>query len=148
MHVYMGGIYDMQGERNFSALKIGPDGKVEQTAFDYVREHPGFGKISYQVPPEQQVQDILDFFDQSVSNGTLVGYGPGNSPRRRLRALRCMIRAAGVLIRCEYYGWAKMILRAVDRRTDGERRPQDFVVGEAVPTLNQMVNDLIEDLTS
>jgi uncharacterized delta-60 repeat protein len=104
--------------------------------------------VVVEIPPEQQIQDILDFFDQSVSDGTLVGYGPGPCSARRLRALRCMIKSAGVLIKCEYYGWATMILRAVDKKTDGEPRPPDFVAGEAVPTLNQMVKDLIEDLTS
>ena len=107
----------------------------------------GVGVI-VEIPPEQQIQNILDFFNQSVSDGTLVGYGPGNSPEKRLNALRNMIKAAGDLINAECYAQAIEQLESINKKTDGERRPPDFVVGEAIPTLNQMVKALIEDLSS
>jgi len=102
--------------------------------------------IVVELPPEQQIQAILDFIDASVEDGTMVAYGPGNRPGRRLRALKHMVRSAGRLIDAGYSNWAVCVLRCVDRKTDGKRRPPDFVVGEAVPTLNTMVNDLIADL--
>ena len=102
--------------------------------------------IVVEIPPEQQIQDILNFIDESVANGTLIPYGPGNHPERRLCALKSMIRSAGSLIEAGYPEWAACILKAVDKKTDGERRPPDFVVGEATAALNQMVNDLIDDL--
>ena len=102
--------------------------------------------IAVEIPPEQQIQAILDFIDASVADGTLIPYGPGNHPERRLCALKGMIRSAGTLIEAGYPDWAVCILHAVDKKTDGERRPPDFVVGEATETLNTMVKDLIDDL--
>lgn len=104
--------------------------------------------VVVEIPPAQQIQNILDFFNQSVSDGTLVGYGPGNSPEKRLNALRNMINAAGDLINDECYAQAIEQLESIDKKTDGEQRPPDFVVGEAVPVLNQMVKNLIADLSS
>ena len=112
----------------------------------------GLGTVDV-VPPEQQIQDILDFYDDSVANETLVG----NSPRRcfygqyraalRLRALRCMIKSAGDLINAGAYDLAVRQLKSVAKKTDGQRRPMDFVVGDSVETLNAMVDQLIADLT-
>jgi hypothetical protein len=104
--------------------------------------------VLVEIPPEEQIQNILDCFDQSVSDGTLLGYGPGNSPEKRLNALRNMICAASDLINAGYYAQAIEQLESVDKKTDGATRPPDFVVGEAVPVLNQMVKDLIIDLSS
>lgn len=100
-----------------------------------------------EIPPGQQIQNILDFFDQSVSDGTLLGYGPGNSSEKRLNALRNMINAAGdLMINAECYAQVIEQLESINKKTDGEQRPPDFVIGEAVPILNQMVKDLIADL--
>jgi hypothetical protein len=51
-----------------------------------------------QEEPPVSVADILAFFDESVANGTLYGYGPGKSADGRLNALRNQIEAAGDLI--------------------------------------------------
>ena len=105
----------------------------------------GVGGVA--IPPGQQIQNILDFFDQSVSDETLLGYGPGNSSEKRLNALRNMINAAGdLMINAECYAQVIEQLESINKKTDGEKRPPDFVVGEAVPILNQMVKDLIADL--
>ncbi len=53
-------------------------------------------------PPSTTIADILDFFDASVADGTLVGNGPGKSANGRKNALRNMIEAAGDLID-DYY---------------------------------------------
>jgi hypothetical protein len=106
----------------------------------------GVGIIT-DVPPLQQIQNILDFFDASVAQGTLQGYGPGNSAANRLKALRNMIEAASDLIGAEAYDQAVVQLASVADKTDGAAKPQDFVVGEATAELNAMVEALIFELT-
>jgi len=100
------------------------------------------------VPPTQQIQDILDYFDASVIDGTLVGYGPGNSASKRLKALRNMIESASDLINASAYAQAIDQLESIAKKTDGVSKPQDFVVGGAAAVLNTMINDLIADLAS
>ena len=105
----------------------------------------GEGVIT-EVPPSQQIQNIIDFFDQSIEDGTIIGYGPRNCPEKRVIAIRCMLEAAGHLIDAGYTRLAIITLNAVDRISDGKKCPQDFIVGENVAPFNAMVNDLITAL--
>jgi hypothetical protein len=107
----------------------------------------GYGTIT-EFPPSQQIQAILSYFDASVAAGTLQGYGPGNSPNKRLNALRNMIEAASDLINAGDYILAIDQLEAISKKTDGIAKPQDFVVGEAVGELNAKIEALIADLMS
>lgn len=103
--------------------------------------------IILEVPPTQQIQDILDFVDASVAIGTMQGYGPGNSAEKRLNALKNMIESASDLIEAGANADAIDQLQSISKKTDGASKPQDFVVGEAVAELNTMVEALIADLT-
>jgi hypothetical protein len=90
------------------------------------------------------IEDILAFFDESVANGTLTGYGPGKSADGRKKALRNKIKAAGNIIddgadACEQ-------LSDAYKRCDGLPRPPEFVAGPNAPTLSQMILDLMGDL--
>lgn len=105
----------------------------------------GIGIIA-EIPPSEQIQDILDFFDDSVALGTIQGYGPGNSAKNRLKALRNMIKSASDLINAGAYTQAAEQLEAISKKIDGISKPQDFAVGEAVAGLYDMVAALIADL--
>ena len=104
--------------------------------------------VVVEVPVEQQIVNIIDYLDDSVELGTIIGYGPGNSPAKRLNALNNMLESASDLIAAEEYASAIAQLQAVDKKTDGEKRPPDFIVGDNVAALNAMVNDLIDALSS
>jgi TolB protein len=86
-------------------------------------------------PPQQQIADILAFFDASVTAGTLVGSGNGNSASGRRKALRNMIEAAGDLIQQGRIEDACRQLADAANRTDGAERPPDFVEGPAAAEL-------------
>lgn len=105
----------------------------------------GAGEIT-EIPPIEQIQDIIAFYDQCVADGTILGYGPGNSPAKRVKAMRCMLMASSHLIQGGYYHLALFTLQAVEKLSDGQRCPQDFIVGENVAPFNTQVNLLIEDL--
>ncbi len=98
------------------------------------------------VPPDQQVEDILAFFDDSVAAGTLVGSGHGNSGNGRLGALRNMIEASSDYIQIGLTAEACRQLLDVWRRTDGEARPPDFVAGEAAAELAAQIAALRNSL--
>lgn len=93
-------------------------------------------------PPAQQIAEILQFFDESVDAGTLVGDGPGHSGEGRLKALRNMLRAAADLINAGDTAGACQQLRDAYLRTDGNPRPPDFVAGPAALELAARILEL------
>jgi hypothetical protein len=102
--------------------------------------------VEVELPPLEQIQNMLDFFDASVSEGTLVGHGPGRSAEGRRYALRNMIIAAGDLIREGATENACEQLLDIYNRMDGLPKPPDFVSGEAASTLADMILDLRTDM--
>ena len=107
----------------------------------------GIGVI-IEVPPAEQIEDILEFFDTSVADGTLEGVGPGNHPVNRLKALRNMLEATSDLIVGEYFDDAYAQLIDVLKKCDNQVPPPDFVTGEAREELANMILELMEDLES
>jgi hypothetical protein len=95
-----------------------------------------------QLPPEEQIAELLEFFDAAVAAGTVVGSGQGNSAQGRLNALRNMIEAAGDLIRDGQLAEACDQLGVALDRTDGETPPPDFVTGSAAAELRQRIDAL------
>ena len=104
--------------------------------------------VIVEVPPQEQMQDIIDVFEGAVELGTLVGYGPGNKPENRLKAFGNMLDAASDLINAEAYAQALEQLQAIEKKCDGDVKPPDFVVGEAAASLNAAIVALIDDLSS
>jgi hypothetical protein len=106
----------------------------------------GVGVYVPPTPPEQ-MQAIMDFFDQAVVDGTIVGRGPcDRAIQLRLKAFRHMLKAAGDLIDGEYYGLACLQLRRILWRCDDRRIPPDFIQGEAVSQLAVMIEELRQTL--
>jgi hypothetical protein len=98
--------------------------------------------VEEEPPPEELIQDILDFIELAVDAGVLSGSGPGNSANNRLNALVNMIEAAGDLIEDGYYEQAYDQLATVYEKCDGQDPPPDFVEGSAREELAEMISDL------
>ena len=91
------------------------------------------------------IQAILAYFDASMTDGHLLGSGPGKSGDKRAKALRNMIEAAGDLIILDPAG-ACVQLRDALERTDGEAKPPEFVEGGGAAELAGMIADLRSEL--
>lgn len=98
--------------------------------------------VSAPVPPSDQITDILQFITESVSNGTILGAGAGNSGPGRLGALQNMIESAGSLIGSGHITEACAQLQEVLSRTDGVPRPPDFATGTAAADVAYRVQTL------
>ncbi|MBA7476547.1 hypothetical protein ES707_11934 [subsurface metagenome] len=98
------------------------------------------------LPPSEQIAKILDFFESSVDNDSLVGDGPGKSAEHRLNALRNMLEAAGNYIEQGSMGKACQQLLNAYHKIDGQSKPPDFVTGDATPHLASLIQDLIDTL--
>lgn len=98
------------------------------------------------VPPEEQIEDISDFFDDSVDSGELVGSGPGGSASGKLGAIRNMLDEAERLIDEGFIFEACQQLHSIYIHIDGIIPPPDFVIGPAAAELADKINMLRSDL--
>jgi hypothetical protein len=121
-------------------------GNIVGSAYDssgYEHEHA----ILWQLIPEADpIQEILDFIEKSVSDGTLIPVRPVPSGKGQLGALVNMINAAGELLKNEDIKGACGQLHAALGKTDGKGQPPDFVKGEASVELAQMIQELMTSL--
>ena len=88
------------------------------------------------------VPDVLTFFDDKVADGTLVGVGSGRSANKKRDNFRNMIvKSYDLLANQDITGACKQLLDAMNR-CDGEKKPPDFVEGEARYDLWILIDDL------
>jgi hypothetical protein len=88
------------------------------------------------------IADILAFFDDAATSGSLVGTGSGQSGTGRLGALRNMIQTAGEFLSQGDSAQACQQLKEALDRTDGNPNPPDFVSGAAAAQLATMLQAL------
>jgi len=90
-----------------------------------------------------EIDIILAFFDQHVDDGDLYGRGRGWLAKLRLCIMREMLVIAGEFIERDMMKAACFTLQRAYKRCDGDRWPlRDFVVGDAVPELAEMIQAL------
>ncbi len=112
-----------------------------------LKERRGGLSASCLAPPTAQIVAIIDFFDASVSGGTLTGLGPtATSAKGRLGALRNMLVAASNLIDSGKISEACQQLSDAYHKTDGAPNPPDFVTGSAAPQLASKIQSLMTSL--
>jgi hypothetical protein len=96
--------------------------------------------------PTPSIDDILDFFDESVADGTLEGDGPGKSAENRLKAFRKILVKAGEMIDNKNINAACNKLDAIYKKCDSQPMPKNFVAGEAVIELLERILELMDGL--
>ena len=109
----------------------------------------GSGSV-VEVPVEEQIQATIDFYNQSITDGTILGYAPKANSKaadNRVKALGNMLKSAGNLVELGETALAIDELNSAAKKTDGEKRPPDFVVGDGVAELNQRIDDIIAALS-
>jgi beta propeller repeat protein len=99
-----------------------------------------------ELPPEQQIKDLLAFFDTAKASGAIYGIGPGKSADGKAGAFRNKIDAVGDLIRSGDVAGAIDLLRVLQKECDGAAKPPDFVGGPARAELAAKVLKLITAL--
>lgn len=104
------------------------------------------GAVNPVIPPLQQIDAIIAFYNESVQNGTIQGVGRGHSAQAHIKVVRNMLLFTRSLIRCGYDLYATIALTEIAKFTDGEPRPKDMITGPAVAELNAKINTLITTL--
>jgi uncharacterized membrane protein len=97
--------------------------------------------------PEQEIDDIQNFFDNSVNKGTLIGVGTTpQAANGKLVALRNMLDRAEYFIDNGLVSEACQQLRDAYLKTDGQPRPSDLVSGDGASELASIIQDLMANL--
>jgi hypothetical protein len=88
----------------------------------------GYG-VTSEPGPVEEMAALLEFFEASAADGSLVGVGPGNSADNRVNAFRNMLNASNDLIAAGDYDGACEQLDVAFLKSDGLEPPPDFVGG-------------------
>lgn len=92
------------------------------------------------------IEDILAFFDAGVEAGTIEGKGCGHSGRAHLKVFKFkLLMVAFFLDKGWERGACKLLWHAYDR-SDGQRHPKDWIEGQDVDRLNEMILLLLSDM--
>jgi len=102
--------------------------------------------IENQSGPAEKMEEILAFFDWAVEEGSLYGSGHGRSAEMQLKAFRNMLRRADFFIEKGMFRASCWQLRNAYMRTDGLRRPKDFVAGQAAAELAYLIKDMMDSM--
>jgi probable HAF family extracellular repeat protein len=97
-------------------------------------------------PAPEGIAELLAFFDEGLSSGTLEGSGPARSGEGRAGALRNLLERAAAFIEEGHTAGACTQLNQALRRSDGLPRPPDFVEGPAAPELAERIRLMIDAL--
>ncbi|CAB5087229.1 hypothetical protein D3OALGA1CA_652 [Olavius algarvensis associated proteobacterium Delta 3] len=92
------------------------------------------------------IDEILDFYDESVANGTIECNGNCKSPYTQLSKVRDKIVKAKKIIEREKFKTALNKLNNIYDKCDGEPKPKDPITGSAVSILNDMISNLMDEL--
>jgi hypothetical protein len=105
-------------------------------------------QISVREPSSSELIDgILTFFDESAEAGTLEGVGHRSwLAKCRLRFMRIVLNLAKKFIERDRTKAACHMLKRAYKRCDSERRPSDFVCGEATAELASMIQAARESM--
>ncbi|MGD8776074.1 MAG: putative Ig domain-containing protein [Syntrophobacterales bacterium] len=100
-----------------------------------------------ELSPSEWMTRILAFFDESVEAGTLEGVGHRSwLAKCRLRFMRIVLNLAKRFIERDRTKAACHMLKRAYKRCDSERRPSDFVCGEATAELASMIQAAMESM--
>jgi hypothetical protein len=100
-----------------------------------------------ELSPSEWMTRILAFFDESVEEGTLKGRGHRSWwAKCRLRFMRRVLNLANKFVQRDRTRVACYLLKRAYKRCDGERRPWDFVYGEATAELASMIHAARESM--
>ena len=92
------------------------------------------------------IQDILDFYDNAVDNGILVGVGNGSSADKKIDELRNHIEAVADYISLGDIEGACNKLYSCYKKCDGQFPPPDFVTGDATEDLGNIIDNFMLNL--
>lgn len=96
--------------------------------------------------PRGLMDYVLVYYNAGVVNGTILGVGTGKRAEKRIDKFDAIIDSADAAIDAADDAGACEALDDAYYRIDGIPRPNDYLVGPAVPTLSTLIQLVMESL--
>ena len=96
--------------------------------------------------PAEQIALIRQYYQAGLEDGTIEGVGRGRRALNKARVFGKTLRLVEQLINAGYDRHALKALKIAEKQCDGDKRPRDFVRGDGVVLLNEMINELIDTI--
>jgi len=96
--------------------------------------------------PEEQLSEILDFYDLAAEEGSIQGIGNAKSATNKVKVFGKILSIPDELLLAGYDTYALETLLMIEKKCDGEKAPKDFIKGPAAEELNRLINELIDTL--
>jgi len=106
----------------------------------------GDGVQQLELSVVKTIQDILDFYDNAVEDGILVGVGKSKSADNKINGLRNKIEAVAEYISIGDIEGACDQLYICYEKCDGDPKPKDFVTGDAAEDLGNIIGNFMVNL--
>jgi hypothetical protein len=96
--------------------------------------------------PTGMMDYTVAFYYSGVANGTILGVGTGKRAEKRIDRFSDLIEESDDLIDAGDHAEACEVLDDAFLRIDGIARPNDYLVGPAVPTLSSLIGFVMDAL--
>lgn len=96
--------------------------------------------------PAEQIDLILEYYQAALEDGSIEGIGWGRYADNNARFFGKTLVMVERLIDAGYDRHALTALKIAEQQCDGDRRPCDFIQGDGVALLNEMINELIDTI--
>ena len=130
-----------EGEHS-ATLVIDSDDKDEPTVEVIITG----SAVTSEAPPDEEVEDTVDYIEDAIEEGSLEGDGAGNSADNKLEAFLDKFDEAMAFYEDGDIENAIGTLNAILKKCDGKPKPPDTITGEAAEELAARILWLIEEL--
>jgi hypothetical protein len=102
--------------------------------------------VTVVLSPEEQLSEILDFYDLGAEDDLIQGIGNAKSATNKVKVFGKILSIADELLLAGYDTYALETLLIIEKKCDGQKAPKDFIKGPAAEELNRLINELINTL--
>jgi hypothetical protein len=134
-------------ESEYFGWSVSHAGDIRGNGQNFILVGEEFGGAYLYALPVVTIDTLMDFFIQSVANGTLTGIGSKETAQMRLTIFGIILYSANWQLNNGRTEIACRLLLSAAKTCDQSPAPPDLVTGSARPQLFQMLLDLMETMS-
>lgn len=134
-------------ESEYFGWSVSHAGDIRGSGQNFILVGEEFGGAYLYALPAVTIETVIDFFIQSVADGTLTGIGTGQKAQMRLTIFGVILHSANWQLKNGRPEIACRLLTLAAKTCDQSPTPPDLVTGSAAAQLSQMLLDLVETIS-